>query len=149
MSSEIYIQSSKTFIVFSLSFKYQNEYGEKYQLFSQRRVSFILSLLPQHHCYRVGSWEGVGRGGKAVRLSEDRLKWATNKLNDLPFLFHFYLSVLRPVLQKNVRISNLDPDSGLSGGSPLSSHPLPVPPTSIQLQKTARGQRKAGKDSKC
>ena len=69
-----------------MSFKYQNEYGEKYQLFSQRRVSFILSLLPQRYCYRVGSWEVVGRGGKAVRLSEDRLKWATNKLNPLlPF----------------------------------------------------------------
>lgn len=59
-----------------------------------------------------------------MRLAKDGLKWATNKLNDLPFLFHFYLSVLRPVLQKNVRLSNLDPDSGLSGGSPLSPHPL-------------------------
>lgn len=40
-----------------------------------------------------------------------------------------------------MRLSNLDPDSGLSRGRPLSPHPLPVPLTSIQSQKTARGQK--------
>ena len=61
-------------------------------------------------------------------------KWATNKLNDLPFLFYFFLSVLRPVLQKKCETLKLRPRFWAFTGQT----PFPTPSTcSSNLHPTA------------
>lgn len=133
---EIYTQSSKTktltaFCLFV--FKFRTNMGGKYQqLFSQRLwLHFTVFSPPPHPTvrtsgHRAGTWEGLGREGKASGLR------AANTPRDLTFQFHARLPLLSLKLWK---VGNPQTEMQAPGFQIAAPHPASWLLLHLHLQK--------------